>query len=156
MSMIHISGDVLTHIEETARMDMMALSVVPHSFHTPKTVGNEYENRVMGLMGETALKLFLNLDWRTHAGFGPDVDDFYEVRTTSRADGGLFTHRTDRLAVFVLAQYIDKRHIRLAGWIRTNDANTETHWADWLPHPAFLTPADELNPMTTLPRKVLA
>ena len=158
-AIIHFDAEMLTWLEHRAAADVTAykLAQMPHSFHTPRT-HLEYDNQLTGLSGETALKIFLGLDWRTHSeyGFGYDVHGFYEVRSTKRADGNLITHEHDRQAIFVLARIIDAKHVKLVGWIDLRDANTPDNWADWLPHPAFLTRANQLHSMDSLPRKVAA
>ena len=157
MIRVDITNDVLTICEQRVREDIeiLAMQGIKDTFHTPHTEKN-YDIRLTGLLGETALNLYLGLEWRINPEFGADVAGRFQVRAKRRLAGGLFIREFDKPACYVLALVETNRIVHLAGWINYDDARQPQHHPTWLEPNRYLVAQQFLNPITTLPWKVTA
>ncbi len=146
-------SEVIALREAAVEIVNFANSAGYHNREKLYTNQHPVENHHIGLIGECAVAKYLGKPWQPRIGdiTSYDVGSIYEVRTTRRPDGNLFTHKWDKDGIYILAQLQDKQRVRLAGWARLEDCNRDENWCDWLPAPAYMTKAINLASMATIP-----
>ena len=155
MIRVDIPAEVLTVLEYTAQQfdTECQLRPVRNRFDHPMS-HNHYETTLLGLLGETALKLHLGLPWHPKLDRDYDVDGYIEVRTTRRANPTLIIREGDKKAPYVLARAVTNRIVHLLGWLDRDDARHPKFHPDWLEANRYSVPPKHLHSMDTLPRKV--
>jgi len=130
--------------------------------------GSHLDRHAVGAVAEYALAKALGddvlADWRATKAFSLehhlipcDVGKNLHVRATSHPRGRLIAHPYDPDAgVFVLARAsAPALTVAFVGWCLGSEAKSRERWLDHGPgfslRPAFVTDADALNPMDTLP-----
>lgn len=122
---------------------------------------NTWTLNIEGACGEMALAKHLNKYWSGAIGDlkADDVGTLQVKTNTSRKYDDLILRKSDRANRYYVSalSFIDEvPRFLLTGWVYGADAMVPEHWRDGTPgRTAFFFPRKLLNPMATLPDKVI-
>jgi hypothetical protein len=112
---------------------------------------------IQGAVSELAVAKAFDLFWECNAANCDDLDvGPYGVRSTTRRDGRLILHDSDKDdAPYVFAIVVTLTRVNLVGWIHGSEGKQSRFWSDpRTGRPAYFIPQDSLEPMELLTRRI--
>lgn len=121
----------------------------PHYYGAPADRAEQFH--INGSVGEACVAKHLGKYWLGKGTFGgSDVED-YEVRSTSRQDGDLILHDSDKDDRPYISVYVSEGVGVIRGWLPGKDGKKKEYWRDPAKgRPAYFVPVAHLRPIGTL------